>query len=163
MKKRLQNGLLLALILVLLFSDGSILAGVSGKISGVVEDIGTGDPLVGATIRVAGTTLITSTDNDGEYFFLNVPIGKIDVVVTHVGFDTMTKRDVRVLVDLTTPVDFALKQMALELAESVVVYADAPVIQRDLTASRNIFTADRLKKLPNIVSVQNVLTNYPGV
>jgi len=139
------------------------LAGVSGKISGLVEDVSTGEPLVGATVRISGTSLITKTDEDGEYFFINVPVGRIDLMVTHVGFDTYTKKSVRVLVDLTTPVDFSLKQMAIELGESVSVYADQPMIQRDLTASRSIFTSDRLKSLPNIVTVQAVLTNYPGV
>jgi outer membrane receptor protein involved in Fe transport len=141
----------------------NISAGVTGKVSGVVIDEKTDQPLVGATVRVNGTSLATKTDVDGEYFIINVPSGKYDITVSSVGFEPVVKKEVRVLVDLTTPVDFSMKEQAIELGQKVVVYADNPIIQKDLTASKVIFTADRLKTLPNIITVQSVLTNYPGV
>jgi outer membrane receptor protein involved in Fe transport len=142
---------------------GSTQAKVTGKISGVVVDAETEEPIVGASVRVVGTSLATKTDEDGEYFIISVPAGKYDLAVTHVGFETFTKKDVRVLLDLTTPVDFSMTVMAVELPNEVVVYASAPVIQKDLTSSRVIFTEERLKNLPNITSIQTILTNYPGV
>ncbi len=154
--------LLVAALLMLLPVSHSH-AGVSGKISGLVADAKTGEPVVGATVRVLGTNLVTKTDIDGEYFIINVPSGKFDLAVSSVGHEQLVKSEVQVLVDLTTPVDFALKQTLVELDESVVVLAEQQVIQKDLTASRLIFTADRLRTLPNIQTVQNVLTNYPGV
>jgi len=163
LKRRLSNFLPATLTLLLVIAAGPVQAGVTGKVSGAVEDGNTGAPVIGATVRVAGTSLATKTDEDGEYFIINVPVGKYDLVATHVGFETVTRKEVRILVDLTTPVDFNLDQIAVELGEAVVVYASEPIIRRDLTASRSIFTADRLKNLPNIVTVQTVLTNYPGV
>jgi hypothetical protein len=59
---------------------------VSGKISGVVINKETGHPLVGATVKVEGARLVTQTDEDGEYFILNLPVGKYDVTVTSIGF-----------------------------------------------------------------------------
>lgn len=138
-------------------------AGITGKISGIVLDAEFGEPVVGATIRVIGTNLVTQTDIDGEYFIINVTSGKYDVSVTTVGFEQTIKKDVRVLVDLTTPVDFELIEETIELDRDVVVYAENPIIQKDLTASKVIFTSDRLRQLPNIITVQSVLTNYPGV
>ncbi len=138
-------------------------AGVTGKISGVVNDAESGDPLIGATVRVESTNLITTTDEDGEYFIIGVPVGKYDVSVSHVGFEAIVKKGVRVLLDLTTPVDFDLVQMAIQLNQEVVVMAGEPIIKKDLTESKVIFTADRLRNLPNIISVQAVLNNYPGV
>ena len=153
---------LLPLFLILMLASHAN-AGVSGKISGVVVDEKTEEPLVGATVRVIGTNLATKTDADGEYFIINVPSGKYDLTVSSIGFEPIVKKEVRVLVDLTTPVDFTMREQAVELGQKVVVYADNPIIQKDLTASKVIFTADRLKTLPNIITVQSVLTNYPGV
>ncbi len=153
---------LLATLLTLM-PVGQPLAGVSGKISGMVLDAKTGEPVVGATVRVMETNLVTKTDEDGEYFIINVPSGKFDLSVSSVGHEQLVKKEVQVLVDLTTPVDFALRQTLVELDENVVVLADNQLIQKDLTASRVIFTADRLRTLPNIQTVQSVLTNYPGV
>jgi len=138
-------------------------AGVSGKISGEVIDARTGEPIVGATIRLAGTNKATRTDDDGEYFMIDIPVGKCALSVTSLGYESITKKGVRVLVDLTTPVDFELEQQAVEIGQEVIVLASNPKVQLDQTESRVIFTADRLKDLPNIVTVQSVLTNYPGV
>ncbi len=153
----------LLIILLLLLMTSETFAGVSGKISGTVLDVKTSEPVVGATVRVMGTNLVTQTDVDGEYFVINVPSGKYDVAVTYVGYEPTVKKGVRVLMDLTSPVDFDLVYTAVELGDEVVVYASNPVIKKDLTASKIIFTSDHLKTLPNIITVQSVLTNYPGV
>ncbi|MFQ5452653.1 MAG: TonB-dependent receptor domain-containing protein [Candidatus Zixiibacteriota bacterium] len=139
------------------------MAGITGKISGIVISNKTGEPIIGATVRVQSTNMVTKTDIDGEYFIINIPGGKYDISVTNVGFEAIVKKEVRVLVDLTTPVDFTLKEETIVLGEKVVVYAENPIIQKDLTGSKIIFTSDRLKTLPNIVTIQSVLTNYPGV
>jgi outer membrane receptor protein involved in Fe transport len=163
LNKRLINLTVRVLSPLVLLVAAQAQAKVTGKISGVVEDAKSGEPLVGASVRVVGTNLVTKTDEDGEYFMISVPVGEFDLAVSHIGFKTLTKKKVRVLVDLTTPVDFVVSQVTVELHDEVVVYATAPLIQRDLTASRIIFTQERLRNLPNIITVQSVLTNYPGV
>jgi len=155
--------LLLLPVLLLIIAAPPAQAGTSGKVSGEVIDSETGEPVVGATVRVSETNLATKTDDDGEFFIINIPVGKYDLTVTSVGYEAVQKRQVRVLVDLTTPVDFELDRQTIELGQEVVVYATNPVIQQDLTESKIIFTSDRLKNLPNIETVQSVLTNYPGV
>ncbi|MEW6413333.1 MAG: TonB-dependent receptor [Candidatus Zixiibacteriota bacterium] len=159
-ESKFRSPIILTLLCLLAAPVG---ASVTGKISGVVTDSSTGAPIEGATIRVVGTNMVTVSDADGEYFVIDIPGGKYDITATTVGFEPLIKKDVRVLVDLTTPVDFTLNEETVELSNRVVVMADNPIIQKDLTASKVIFTSDRLKTLPNIVTVQSVLTNYPGV
>ncbi|UCD64633.1 MAG: TonB-dependent receptor [Candidatus Zixiibacteriota bacterium] len=160
--KRSFRAVLTLLCFACLCFSATTWAGVTGKIAGVVIDADGKVPIEGATIRVVGTGIATETDADGEYFVINVPGGKYDIAVTVVGYESVITRDVRVLVDLTTPLDFTLVQEAVQLGEKVV-YAENPIIQKDLTSSKIIFTSDRLKTLPNITTVQSVLTNYPGV
>ena len=138
-----------ALALAVISGAQSAFAGVTGKISGVVLQTDNKSPLAGATIRVEGTNLASQTDDDGEYFIINVPVGTYDLTVTYVGYETIVKKGVRILVDLTTPVDFAILQSAVELKQPTVVHATAPVIQRDQTSSSLIFTSERLRNLPN--------------
>ena len=153
----------LAVIAITALVSSSVRAGVYGKISGTIRNITGSGPLAGATVRVLGTSLVTQADEDGEYFIINVPVGKYDLAVSHVGFAGVIKKEVRILVDLTTPVDFDLTLAPVELKKQTIVSASAPVIQRDQTASKVIFTSDRLRNLPSIVSVQSILSNYPGV
>lgn len=137
-------------------------ASTTGKISGVVTNVATGDPLVGATVMIEGTPIGTKTDEDGEYFIINVPVGKYRIAISYVGFQRITKEDVRVLADLTTPVDFELEETAVEVPEQVVSATLAP-IQKDMTESKMIFTADRIRVMPNASTIQAVLNKYPGV
>jgi len=149
-------------IVFLLLLTSTSFSGVTGKISGVVVDETTQEPIEGARITVAGTDYNIFTDVDGEYFIINLPGGKYDLQVFYMGFESVLKQDVRVLVDLTTSMDFDLNPAPIELGQ-VIVTASSPIIQKDLTGTKIIFTSDNLKNLPNVVSVQSILTNYPGV
>ncbi len=85
-------------MICLLVGASAVQAKVTGKISGAVEDAGTGEPLVGASVRVVGTSTATKTDEDGEYFIINVPVGKYDLTVSHSVLNG-ARKDVRVLLD----------------------------------------------------------------
>jgi len=153
---------LCTVLLMLILLPVLLLAGTTGKIAGLVEDEKTGEPIPGATVRIAGTDIVTQTDLDGEYFIINLPAGRYSVAVSIIGFQTIEKESVRVLLDLTTPVDFTLEQVEVPLKRQVRVYAERPPIQKDLTASRTIMTADRLSYMPNNLTVQSVIANMAG-
>lgn len=60
------------LIFFLVF--GSLMqAATTGKLAGKVTEKSTGEPLIGASIILSGTTIGAATDFDGNYFILNVP------------------------------------------------------------------------------------------
>lgn len=76
--------------ILLIFALFTILSAVSyaqtpKTITGRVTDSATGEPLIGATVREAGTANITKTDLDGRYS-LSVKSDKI--VVSYVGYAT---------------------------------------------------------------------------
>jgi hypothetical protein len=56
------------------------------QIEGVILD-SNGEPLVGATILIKGTSLGTVTDFDGRYS-LNVPEGATSIIVNYIGFES---------------------------------------------------------------------------
>lgn len=68
--------------LVILFSQSEILA--QTDVSGVVTD-SNGDPLIGASVIVKGTTVGTITDIDGSYR-LTAPAGATELEVSYLGF-----------------------------------------------------------------------------
>lgn len=137
-------------------------AATTGKIAGVVKDKQTGESLAGATIKVVGTTIGTSTDEDGDFFLINLPVGTYTVEASLIGHESVKKTQVKVLLDLTTPVDFELKTSPIILAEVLTVVAQRPLIQKDLTASTEIVTREQIANLPNAVSIHNVISNTAG-
>jgi outer membrane receptor protein involved in Fe transport len=154
--------IMLSSLVVLILLPPLLLASTTGKIAGVVEDSKSGEPIPGASIRVTGTEMGTQTDADGEYFLLNLPAGSYTIEVSVIGFQSVQKNDVRVLLDLTTPVDFEIEQADYPLKRQIKVYAERPPIQRDLTASRSIVTSDQLAFIPNSRSVGAIMSNMAG-
>lgn len=60
----------------------------TGKISGVVTDE-TNTPVIGAVVKVIGTSIVTATDIDGKYS-ITLPAGKNQLEFTYIGLDTQT-------------------------------------------------------------------------
>ncbi|MEM9261317.1 MAG: carboxypeptidase-like regulatory domain-containing protein, partial [Bacteroidota bacterium] len=60
--------------------------GVGRRITGYIHDTG-GEPLIGASILVKGTSIGTVSDIDGSYE-LWAPLGNIELVVSYTGFST---------------------------------------------------------------------------
>ncbi|MBR9919924.1 MAG: DUF4139 domain-containing protein [Bacteroidetes bacterium] len=83
-----------------------------GRISGVVRDEN-GEPLIGATIMVAGTTVGTISDMNG-YYELSLPADAGQLEVSYVGFQTQS-----VALSGTSQVDVQLSEGAA-LSEIVV-------------------------------------------
>lgn len=76
----------LALLAVLLLLAPAALAQSVGVASGTVSDTDTGDPLVGAAVRVEGTALGAVAGVDGQYRIEGVPAGRQTLRVSYVGY-----------------------------------------------------------------------------
>ena len=152
---------LMPLILLLVWSSPGT-ASTTGKVAGIVTNGETGQPLRGATIRVEGTQFATETDSDGEYYIINLPVGIHTLSVSMMGFETTIVKEVRVLMDLTTPVDFAVNTSPLQISRPVTVVAKRPLILRDKTSSGAIVTRDEIAYLANARNVMTVISNMTG-
>jgi len=100
---------LFSLLTLCLLSTGLLLA--QKDVSGIVVDE-TGEPIIGASVIVEGTSLGTITDNDGE-FALSVPEDAKNVVVSYVGMAPQT-------VAITANMRITLKDTSEQLQEVVV-------------------------------------------
>jgi len=108
---RLFNNFFLALFAILMFNDTFLFAetfGTTGKISGTVRD--DKGPLANATIKIEGTQMGAVADASGEYVILNVPVGTYSVKCTYLGYDPVLQTEVRVSADVTTNLNFVLKE-----------------------------------------------------
>src|SRR2546422_620669 len=137
------------LAVITLISTPGAFAQVTGSIAGIVRDA-SGAVLPGATVTVRGAALrresvSTTTSPEGTYRVALVPPGAYDVSVELTGFSTETRRNVEVVINQQTTLDFALPVAGV--AESVQVSAEAPVIEvtrSDVTNTVNQRTIDAL-------------------
>ncbi|MEK6571768.1 MAG: carboxypeptidase-like regulatory domain-containing protein, partial [Bacteroidota bacterium] len=145
---------------LLLFFSTTVLAGNTGKLAGRVIDSATKEPLIGANVVVVGTTLGASADLDGKYAILNVPPGIHTLRASAVGYGPREVQNVRVSIDLTTEINFELGEVAVQ-AEAVIVTAERPLVQKDLTANTAVINTEDLRALP-VTEFSQVLSLQAG-
>jgi outer membrane receptor protein involved in Fe transport len=152
------------IILALLFFitlPASLFAGTTGKISGHVTDE-TGEAVVGANIIVQGTYLGAATDINGYYFINNVQPGEHVLVASAVGYSKTKVQNVLIKIDLTTKINIKLTSTAVSLGQEVVVKADRPLVQKDLTSTSATISAGEMKLMP-VENVSQVINLQAGV
>lgn len=134
-------------LMVLSLFISNLFAGTTGKIVGKVTESGK-EALVGVNILIDGTKLGAATDADGQYIIINVPPGIFSLTASSLGYQTSRITNVRVSVDLTTHIDFELKESAIQMNEEIVTVAQRPMIQKDLTSSSSKVSAEQIKGYP---------------
>ncbi|MBL7136115.1 MAG: TonB-dependent receptor [Candidatus Marinimicrobia bacterium] len=151
---------LFKIVTILCSFSAILLAGVGGKLAGVVTSE-TGEPLIGVNIIIENTDLGTATGINGQYFILNISPGKYTVKFLYIGYKTLIQREVTILSDFTTKLDVAMLQTVLEYGEEVVVIAKRPLIQKDVTSKVVIMSSDEIINMP-VIDFKDVLVTRAG-
>jgi len=148
-------------LLVFMFS-ATLFAGQTGKISGKVVDSETGEPVIGANIVIEGTYLGAAADFDGYYFINNIPPGEYRIIASAVGYQKLVIQKVLVKIDLTTPLDIKLTPQSIHIDKEVVITAERPMVQKDLTSTSVTVSANDIKLMP-VENVNQVINLQAGV
>ena len=123
------------------------------RFSGVVTSSDTGEPIVGATVKVVGTTLGTVTDIDGK-FSIDAPDGA-KLEITYVG---MTPKTVKAAKQMTIKLDPDSR-----LLDEVVVTGYGNFKKSSFTGAASTINTSALESVP-VLSVENKLAgSVPGV
>lgn len=93
----------------------------TGRIAGTVVDSKTGETLPGATILVEGTTKGASADFDGNFSINAVPVGKINLVVSYISYNTKKITGVNVVANDQTDVNVQLDPSTSQDLETVEI------------------------------------------
>jgi outer membrane receptor protein involved in Fe transport len=150
-----------ALLPLLAFGPEMVRAGTTGKISGRVTESSRSEGLAGANIIVTGTSHGAATDLEGYYAILNVPPGRYELQVRLIGYRTYVVREVQVTSDNTTKLDASLQE-AVVSADEVVVTAQKPVVQVNLTSTVATVSDKEIKALP-VQELADIVNLQAGV
>lgn len=153
--------LVLGTMLILLTS--SAWGASVGKIAGVVKDAQTGDLLPNANVVLGegGTKLGTVSDDEGRFFFLNVPAGIYTLRVTYIGYSAYQVKEARVSADLTTNLEVKMVSSDIQV-EEVIIKAKRPIIDQTATNAVRIVGSEDLEIMP-FRGVQQVFALQAGV
>jgi len=146
----MKHGVSLAavLLIVLCCISTSVWSATTGRVTGVISDAQTNEPLLGVSVSLMGTTLGAVTDEEGFYAILNVPVGTYTLRMSSVGYNSVEVANVSVSADLATYQDQPLTTSTTELDEVIYVRAERPMVIPDKVASIQIVTTEELLALP---------------
>lgn len=145
------------LSLVLMLVVGAIAFAVAQRnITGMVTDE-KGEPLIGASILVKGTTAGTVTDIDGKYS-VSVPAGSSILLVSYTGFTTQ-----EVTLGVSNVVDVKLAESAEQLAEVVVTAIGIQREKKALGYAVSDLGSDDLAQRSEPDPVRAIAGKTPGV
>lgn len=155
---RIRNIILFFLLMIFLTP---VYTQTTGKISGKVTDNTTGESLVGVNVQLSETNLGAATDENGDFYILNIPPGNYNIIVSIIGYQRTIIKDVRVNVNKTSNCNISLKSADIQ-GESVVVQAKKIDIKKGHTSSVRNVGSDQLETLP-IEDIDDVITMQAGV
>ena len=139
----------------------SLHAGITGKIIGQATDAASGEPLIGVNILVEGSVIGAAANIDGFYMILNVPPGTYNLRCSMIGYSDIVQRDVRVLTDLTTTINFSMETATLE-GQEVVVFAKEPAVRLDVTSTSFKISSDQIEQL-QVENLSDIVELQAGV
>jgi hypothetical protein len=166
LKHRLVVSFALGTALLVGVSEARLAAqGTIGSILGTVTDE-TGSVVPGATVTArntgTGALQVTVSDAAGRYRIPALPVGDYEVQADLQGFQTVIRTGVRLSVGADVVVDFALP--VGEIAETLTVTADAPLVNTTSAALGTVIDAVQIRELPlNGRNLEELVLLAPGV
>lgn len=126
----------------------------NGTVTGTVTDAD-GNPLIGVTVIVKGTTNGVTTDIDGK-FQLHVTSGD-ELVISYIGMKTIRQK-----INGFAPLKIVMNEDA-HVMDEVVVTGYGNVKKSSYTGAASIMSTEKQKDLPVISMTQMMEANMPGV
>ncbi len=148
-------------VFILIYSS-QIFGGTTGLLKGKVTDKSTGEPLIGANVLLVGTKYGAATDTEGKFVIYHIPAGMYQVKILMMGYQPYIVDNVRIIMDVKTELAIEMTETAVDLGKEIVVTAERPLIQKDITGTMHAVSAQKIIDLP-VDSYLDVISLQPGV
>ena len=154
------------LLLTLISFFSPLILAQNGVIRGVIYDKQSEIPIDGANIYIINTQLGTMSDNNGNFTLNNTPLGRQDIFVSYLGYETYTANNIEVVSGKDTFLKIYLIESLANLEE--VVITSGPNKARPLntmaTVSTRQFSLEEVNRYAGGRSdVARLTANFAGV
>jgi iron complex outermembrane recepter protein len=133
----------------------------TGTIRGKITDKADGEGVYGASVVVAGTTIGTATDMNGNYTLQNVPAKPQKITVSIVGYSP-SNQIVTVSPGQTSSLNISLGQTTVMASEVIVGAALYKQDRLEVPVTVNVVSKERIRQQPN-PTLDQVVADVPGV
>ena len=151
--------LFLLLCVVLCARMGAEPVVVKKTLTGHVTDAIDGQALIGVTIYIPSLSQGTTTNEQGDFTFDNLPAKNITLQVSYLGHQTIIRK-----VDLstTTHVDFVMKESNAMLGEVLVTGLTGQSLMKDSPTPISVVTTQQLQATSS-TNIIDAIAHEPGI
>lgn len=133
------------------------------QIYGSVVDATTKQPLIGANILILDSNIGTATDQNGNFKLKDLQPGSYQLKVSMIGYTTVIKTDVLVMIGMPAQVQVELQFSAIELGEITITNDYFNKDPLNVNSIRN-FSNEEIRRSPGgFEDVIRALSILPGV
>ncbi|MCY7330349.1 MAG: TonB-dependent receptor, partial [Saprospiraceae bacterium] len=137
----------------------------TGSLTGTVKDKLTQEALIGATIRLDGSSLGAATDVEGNFRIAGIPPKSYNVIATYLGYAAQTKFNVVITTGNANQLNFELEPDGQAIGEVVISEnRSVRIASVETPISIQNLTAQEIKANPGgNFDISRVITSLPGV
>jgi|688.fasta_scaffold40513_6 hypothetical protein len=136
----------------------------NGNIRGFLYEKETGEPMIFTGVTIQGTTLGAQTDVNGYFSITRVPAGKFNLLVTYLGYDTLTQ-EVEVKEGEIVTRKLYMQKSSVKLKD-LVISAEKKEAQTEVRTSVTKISPKEIKQVPAVggdADLAQYLQVLPGV
>lgn len=156
------------LVLWLLFMAPAFVIAQSQTVRGQVFDRQSETPLIGATVTVIGAepAIGATTDVDGRFALMAVPVGRQALLVTYLGYEPQTVPNLLITAGREVVLNLALEESLSAVKEVTIVgrtNKDQPVNDMATISARPFNTEEVLRYSGGRNDIAKLVANFAGV
>ncbi|MFK8055918.1 MAG: carboxypeptidase-like regulatory domain-containing protein [Saprospiraceae bacterium] len=158
----------LLLTLSLLASISLFGQSLTQTIRGQVKDVDSQETLIGATVSVLGfdSTIGDVTDQDGAFKIENLPLGRLSIKVSYIGYESATIPNLELISAKEVVLTIELQESVATMDEVVVTASDAQgdaINDMALVSARSISAETTQKFAGGFSDPSRIVTAFAGV
>ncbi|MEL6539004.1 MAG: carboxypeptidase-like regulatory domain-containing protein, partial [Bacteroidota bacterium] len=117
---------------------------------GEILDAANQQPLIGATVKVLGTSPLLggSSDERGRFEIAEIPVGRYDIEVSYIGYNSRIQNGVVITSGQATSLRIELTENRFELDEVTVTSSERTVLNEAALLSSRSFQVEELGRIP---------------
>jgi hypothetical protein len=159
--------LCLTALLIVMFTTMAFSQNLTQTVRGTVIDTDSKLPLIGVTVVIIGTDPVIGTISDltGNFKFKNIPIGRIALQVSYIGYESKTIPDIVVNSGKEEVLDIALQESVVKMDEVVVkAYKKGEAVNNmAMISARSISPEETNRFAGGYNDPSHILSNFAGV
>lgn len=158
----------LATFVVAMFSTMAFGQNLTQTVRGTIIDTDDKTPLIGVTVVMPGTDPLTGTitDAEGNFRFDNVPVGRLTLQLSYIGYESKTIPDIVVNSGKEVILNLSMQESVIKLAEIVIKPKrnnGEALNQMALLSSRSVTLEQTERYAGSFNDPSRIVSNFAGV